>query len=190
MLNLRKGGHKDLEKFYSLMEIDFDKKELISKLSIHKAMMKGDQELVIIYDDESNIDLAYALVFCRSLYGYVLLKYFGVLPWYRDHGIGIEAMRLINKRYMDRQGILAEITAFDDENGEYFKKLRKFFARFGYVDVETDYRLGGAEVCLMVKPIKGTAEIGPVAHRIIKDFYSRCLSPAAMSRMVNIKPVK
>lgn len=190
MLNLRKGGHKDLEKFYSLMEIDFDKKELLSKLSIHKAMMKGDQELVIIYDDESNIDLAYALVFCRSLYGYVLLKYFGVLPWYRDHGIGIEAMRLINKRYMDRQGILAEITTFDDENGEYFKKLRRFFARFGYVDVETDYRLGGAEVCLMVKPIRGTSEISPVAHRMIKDFYSRCLGSAAMGRMVDIRPVR
>lgn len=190
MLNLRKGGHKDLEKFYGLMEIDFDKKELIPKLSIHKAMMKGEQELIIIYDDEANIDLAYALVFCRSLYGYVLLKYFGVMPWYRDQGIGIEAMRLINRRYMDRQGILAEITAFDDANGEYFKKLRRFFARFGYVDVEADYRLGGTEVSLMVKPIKGTAEIDPVAHRMIKDFYSRCLGPTAMGKMVDIRPVR
>ena len=69
-------------------------------------------------------------------------------------------------------------------------KLRRFFARFGYVEVKSDYRLGGAEVQLIVKPIKGTAEISPVSHRIIRDFYSRCLSAAAMARMIDIRPVK
>lgn len=189
MLNLRKGGHRDLEKFYSLMEIDFDRRELMNKLSIHKAMMSGAQELIIMYDDESGMELAYALVCCKSIYGYVLLKYFGVLPWYREHGIGIDAMRLINKRYADRQGILAELTAFDDEGGEYLKKLRRFFARFGYVGVQSDFRIGGAEVELMVKPIKGSSDISPVAHRMIRDFYSRCLSAPAMNKMIDIRPV-
>lgn len=190
MLKLRKGGHRELEKFYTLMEMDFDSRELLPKLAIHRAMLSGAQELLIMYDDESSIELAYALVCCKSIYGYVLLKYFGVLPWYRDKGIGVEAMRLINKRYADRQGILAELTVFDDENGDYLKKLRRFFARFGYVGVESDYRLGGAEVELMVKPIKGTADISPVAHRMIKDVYSRCLSPMAMGKMVDINPVR
>lgn len=190
MLSLRKGNHKDLERFYALMELDFDKKELISKLAIHKAMMNGSQELLIMFDDESRIELAYALVCCKSLYGYVLLKYFGVLPWYRDKGIGVEAMRLINKRYADRQGIIAELTVFEDGNGDYLRKLRRFFARFGYVGVESDYRIGGAEVELMVKPIKGSADISPVAHRMIRDIYSRCLSAMAMNRMIDIKPVK
>ena len=190
MLSLRKGNHRDLERCYSLMELDFDKKELLPKLAIHKAMLNGTQELLIMFDDESKIELAYALVCCKSLYGYVLLKYFGVLPWYRGKGIGVEAMRLINRRYADRQGILAELTAFDDENGDYLKKLRRFFARFGYVGVESDYRLGGAEVELMVKPIKGTADISPVAHRMIRDMYSRCLSAATMNKMIDINPIK
>lgn len=190
MLSVRKGSHKDLVRFYPLFELDFDKKELLPKLAIHKALLNGSQELLIMFDDESGIELAYALVCCKSLYGYVLLKYFGVLPWYREKGIGVEAMRLINKRYADRQGILAELTVFEDGETDYLKKLRRFFARFGYVGVESDYRLGGTEVELMVKPIRGTEDISPVAHRMIKDFYSRCLSAVAMNKMIDINPIQ
>lgn len=57
-------------------------------------------------------------------------------------GVGIAAMRLINKRYADRQGIIAELTSFEDEDGSMIKGLRKFFARFGYVVVDSDYRIG------------------------------------------------
>ena len=56
--------------------------------------------------------------------------------------------------------------------------------------VESDYRLGGAEVELMVKPIKGTEDISAVAHRMIRDVYSRCLSAVAMNKMIDINPVK
>ena len=190
MLTLRKGGHKDLEKYYSMMEVDFDASELIGKLNIHSAMMSGAQELMILTEDESGMDLGYALVMTKGLYGYVLLKYFAVLPWYRDKGVGVEFMRLINKRYADRQGILAELTSFDDEDGSYLKKLRKFFARFGYVEVKCDYTIGGAQAELMVKPIKGPWDISTVAHRMIPDFYSRCMSAFAMEDMISISPAK
>ena len=190
MLNIRKGGHRDLERYYSLFEIDFDQKELLPKLAIHMAISRGDQELLIVYDEESKIEVAYALVMSRGLYGYVLLKYFGVVPWYREKGIGVQAMRLINKQYAEKQGILAELTVFDQEDkGATLRKLRKFFARFGYVDVPCDYTLGGAKVDLMVKPIKGTAEIAPVAHRVLRDFYSRCLRPATMEKMIEIHTI-
>ena len=42
----------------------------------------------------------------------------------------------------------------------------------------------------MVKPIKGSADIAPVAHRMITDFYSRCLRPAGFERMVDIRPAQ
>ena len=190
MLAIREGGHQDLERLYSAMEIDFDRRELLPKLAIHRAMLRGEQELLVFYDDESKISLGYALVMNKSVYGYVLLKYFGILPWFRDQGLGVQAMRLINRRYADRQGILAELTVFGDEQGDYLRKLRKFFSRFGYEPVESDYRLGGAEVELMVKPLRGTAEIAPVAHRMIGDFYSRCLRPAALEKMVDVRPLK
>ena len=93
MLTLRKGGHRDLERYYGLMEVDFDSEELIGKLAIHRAISRGDQELLIAYDDESGLEAAYALVCCRGLYGYVLLKYLGVFPWYRGKGLGVEVMR-------------------------------------------------------------------------------------------------
>ncbi len=190
MLALRTGGHRELERLYSAFELDFDRRELLPKISIHKAMMAGDQELLVFYDEESGITAGYALVMVRGVYGYVLLKYFGILQWFREQGLGIQAMRLINKRYADRQGILAELTVFDDADGDYLRKLRKFFTRFGYQDVRSDYRLGGAPVDLMVKPIRGTAEIAPVAHRMIADFYSRCLRPVSFAKMVDIRPLK
>ena len=190
MLALRTGGHRELERLYSAFELDFDRREPLPKISIHKAMMAGDQELLVFYDEESGITAGYALVMVRGVYGYVLLKYFGILQWFREQGFGIQAMRLINKRYADRQGILAELTVFDDADGDYLRKLRRYFARFGYQDVACDYRLGGAPVDLMVKPIRGTAEIAPVAHRMIADFYSRCLRPVSFAKMVDIRPLK
>ena len=83
MLDMRKGGHAELEKYYSLMEIDFDSRELMGRLSLHRALMNGTAELLIVYEKESGLDLAYALTIVKNIYGYVLLKYMGVLPWYR-----------------------------------------------------------------------------------------------------------
>ena len=119
MLTLRKGGHRDLERYYGLMEVDFDSEELIGKLAIHRALSRGDQELLIAYDDETGLEGAYALVCCRGLYGYVLLKYLGVFPWYRGKGLGVELMRLIHKRYAEKQGVIAEITEFDDPEPDH-----------------------------------------------------------------------
>lgn len=187
MLNIRNGGHRDIERYYSMMEVDFDSEELFSKLAIHRAVIKGEMELLVFFDDESNMELGYALVGIKNLYGYVLLKYFGILPWYRGHGVGIEAMRLIGKRYAGAQGIVAEITDFPDADENRQRKLFKFFARFGYVEVPSDFRISGTTAHVMVKPVKGTADIGRVYHRILLDFYRRYLSGKAMSRMIDIK---
>ena len=189
MLQIRKGGHRDLERYYSVFDLDFDKKELLPKLSLHRAISKGDVELLIVYDEESRIEVAYALTLCRGLYGYVLLKYFGVLPWYRGKGLGIQAMRLLNKYYAEKQGLLAELTVFDPEDKDTLRKLRKFFSRFGYEEVKCDYRLAGAPVTLMVKPLRGTAEITPVVHRILRDLYSRVLSGEKLEKTVDIRRV-
>ena len=190
MLSIRKCGHKELERYYQLFEMDFDSQEILPKIAVHKALMNGSFELIAVYDEETKMDLAFALVGCKSLYGYVLLKYLSVMPWCRDQGIGIEAMRLINKRYADRQGIIAELTEYSEDDSARRRKLTKFFARFGYVEVESDYHIGGGDVKVMVKPIKGTAELEPVLHRVIPDFYSRFLSPFAMERMVKIRALK
>lgn len=187
MLNIRNGGHIELEKYYTLLDMDFDSRELIPKLSIHKGLMNGSWEFVIVYDEESRMDMAYALVCTKNLYGYALLKYFAVLPWYRDKGLGVQCMRLLNKRYADRQGLIAELR--ESEDADKLKKLMRFFARFGYVEVESDCRIGGSAVRLMVKPIKGSEDIAPVAHRILPDFYTRCMSESAVHKMIAIRPL-
>lgn len=190
MLNIRNGGHRELEKYYQLMEMDFDSDELISKMIIHRGLINGSWEFLIVYDEESRMDVAYALIGKKNLYGYALLKYFAVLPWNRGQGVGIQSMRLINKHCADRQGIIVEITEFEDEDKDRVKKLRKFFARFGFVEIESDYRISGVEAHIMVKPILGTEDIAPVAHRIIPDFYCRCMPDMFVYKMLDIKPVR
>lgn len=188
MLIVRKAGHRELERFYGLFEMDFDRRELLPRLAIHRGMTRGDMELLIVTEEESRIDVAYALTFCRGLYGHVLLKYFAVLPWYRERGLGVQAMRLIHKHYSEAQGILAELTVFDPEDdGSTLRKMQKFFGRFGYEPVDCDYRLAGAPVELRLKNIKGQADIGPVVHRILRDLYSRVLGPTSLERTVQIR---
>jgi len=190
MLNIRKGSHVELEKYFTLIEMDFDSEEIIPKMSLHKSIMNGTAEFLIVYEEESRLDVSYALVINKNLYGYVLLKYMGVLPWYRGRGMGIETMRLINRRYADRQGIITELTEFEDEDPDRIKKLRRFFARFGYVEIDSEYRIGGVKANVLVKPIKGSAEITPIAHRIIPDFYNRCMSDRAVRKMIEIRAVR
>ena len=188
MLEIRKGGHRDLERAYNVFEIDYDEKELLPKLGLHVAISKGDAELLIVYDEESQIEVAYALCLSRGLYGYVLLKYISVLPWYRDKGVGLETMRMIHRRYSEAQGILAELTVFDPEDdGSTMRSLQRFFGRFGYEPVDCDYRLAGARVELRLKPIKGSADIAPVVHRILRDLYSRVLGPTSLERSIQIR---
>jgi len=186
-LTLRRGGHLDLDKMYPAMEIEFDSEELFGKLAMHKALMNGTAELLLFCDGESGMTVGYAYVIVKNLYGYVLLKYFSVLPWYRGHGVGVEAMRLINKNYLDRQGIITEITDFPDENVNRQRDLRKFFSRFGYVDVPVEMTVSGTAAHVLVKPIKGTWEIGKVAHRIMNDFYTRVLTGFEMRKYLAFK---
>lgn len=188
MLKLRRCGHADLRRIYPAFELDFDKKELLPKLGIHKALLRGDMELLAMYDEETGVEMAYALVGCRNVYGYVWLKYFCVSPWYREKGVGVQAMRLLNRRYADRQGIVAEITAFDDADGSTLRTLRRFFARFGYVEIDSDVCIGGEQAHVMVKPLQGSEEISPVIHRVLLDFYSRALTPAGLRKMVELRP--
>ena len=187
MLSLMKVGHRDLERYYPLMETDFDSEEMLSRLAIHKGMLNGSIELLVLRDTDSLMDAGYALLLTKNLYGYVDLKYMAVMPWFRGRGLGIQLMRELNRRYADTQGIIAELTEFDDPDPDRLKKLRKFFARFGYEEIPSDYTIRGVRANLLVKPMQGRADVAPIAHRVIPDFYSRFLSPAALWRMMEIR---
>lgn len=176
-----------MEKYYALMEVDFDSAELLPKLAIHRALMNGSMELLIFCEEESGLDFGYALCGVKNVYGYVLLKYLAVFPWCRGKGLGVEAMRLLNKRYGECQGILAELTEFEDKYPNHLKKLMKFFSRFGYEEIEREYRIGGTEAHLFVKPVKSRANAAPFIERIIFDFYSRLLNAFQMEKYLEIK---
>ena len=107
MLRVRGASVTELGRWYSALETDFDERELLPLAAIRRAVNRGEQEFLMFEDEETGIPEGYALVCTRSVYGYVLLKYFGIFPWYRNQGVGVAAIRLLHKRYADRQGILA-----------------------------------------------------------------------------------
>ena len=187
MLKLIKVGHREMQRYYPLMETDFDSEELIGRLPMHKGISNGSIDFLVFREEESGMDAGYAVVLTKNLYGYVDLKYFAVMPWFRGRGLGVELMRAIHKRYADSQGIIAELTEFDDPDPDRLKKLRKFFARFGYEEIPSDYTIRGVKANLLVKPMQGRADVVPIAHRVIPDFYSRFLSPAALWGMIEIR---
>ena len=187
MLTLQKAGHRDLERYYPLLETDFDSEELVGKLALHRGMMNGTVDFLTLHDGDSGMDAGYAVVLTKNLYGYVDLKYMAVMPWFRGRGFGVQLMREINKRYADAQGIVAELTEFPDPDKDRLRKLRKFFTRFGYEEIKSDYKIAGVKTNLYVKPMKGNAELAPVVHRLLPDFYTRFMPASAVWRMLDIK---
>ena len=190
MLRLIKVGHREMQRYYPLMETDFDSEELIGRLAMHKGISNGSIDFLVFREEESGMDAGYAVVLTKNLYGYVDLKYFAVMPWFRGRGFGIQLMREINRRYADSQGIIAELSEFDDPDPDRLKKLRRFFKRFGYEEIKSDYTIRGVKDNLLVKPIKGSADLTPVIHRVLPDFYTRFMSASAFWRMMDIKSMK
>ena len=190
MLKLIRAGHREMQRYYPLMETDFDSEELIGRLAMHKGISNGSIDFLVFREEESGMDAGYAVVLTKNLYGYVNLKYFAVMPWFRGRGLGVQLMRELNRRYADTQGIIAELTEFDDPDPDRLKKLRKFFNRFGYEEIKSDCTICGVKDNLLVKQIKGSADLTPVAQRVLPDFYTRFMSPNAFWRMMDIKAVK
>ena len=187
MLTLQNAGQRDLERYYPLLETDFDSEELVGKLALHRGMMNGTVDFLTLHDGDSGMDAGYAVVLTKNLYGYVDLKYMAVMPWFRGRGFGVQLMRELNRRYADAQGVLAEISEFDDPDPDRLRKLRKFFTRFGYEELKSDYRIAGVKTNLYVKPMKGNADLAPVVHRVLPDFYTRFMPASAVWRMLDIK---
>ena len=59
--------------------------------------------------------------------------------------------------------------------------------RFGYEEVAADCSIAGVRDNLYVKPLKGSADLTPVIHRVLPDFYTRFMPAAAVHRMLEFK---
>ena len=77
MLSVREATITELGRWYSALETDFDERELLPLAAVRRAVKRGEQEFLLFEDEETGIPEGYALVCIRSVYGYVLLKYFG-----------------------------------------------------------------------------------------------------------------
>ena len=95
MLKVREATAAELGRYYNAVKIDFDSRELLPLSSVRRAVRRGDQEFLLFYDEETGMTEGYALCGIRNVYGYVLLKYFGIFSWYQGKGRGVEAMRLL-----------------------------------------------------------------------------------------------
>ena len=110
MLKLKKAGYREMHQYYAIMQEDFSKDELVPEIVFQKALLQHTADLVLVVDDTIKNTIAYALVCPKSLYGYGLLWFFAVLPWYRGRGLGTEAMKLINQKYGRLRGMVPSTT--------------------------------------------------------------------------------
>lgn len=184
---IKLGYPSDLGRIYKKMRADFHVFERVPGPLMRRSMAAGVQEL-LLFADERGREAGYAFCATKSAYGYVLLNYLAVDGARRGGGVGSAALSLLSERYADRQGLIIELTDVPGEE-EDMKRRHAFYERAGFADVSCDYRLAGKRAFLMVKPLSGTAEISPVAHRIITDFYARMLPGALLDRVVRAEPI-
>ena len=56
--------------------------------------------------------------------------------------------------------------------------------------MQSNFTIRGVKDNLLVKQIRGSADLTPVAQRVLPDFYTRFMTPTAFWRMMDIKSVK
>ena len=150
MLRLKRGSYKEMHQYYANMQQDFEKDELLPEIVFHKAIFQKQADLVLVQDDSIKVTIAYALVCPNSLYGYGLIWYFAVLPWYRGKGLGTEAIKLINRHYGKLRGLLLEVTEVPDT--ETANRRIKFYNNLGYRVVKCGpFKLNGINTKIMVR---------------------------------------
>ncbi|MEG1790045.1 MAG: GNAT family N-acetyltransferase, partial [Oscillospiraceae bacterium] len=167
---IKKGGHKDLHRIYPMLQADFMKFELLAEFWFQRALVNNAMELLLL-KDEAGVEAGYAIIYKKSLYGYVLLAYIGVYPTGRGNGVGRTFLRLINERYAARQGVILEVTGIREN--EKAARLRGFYGSEGYEEVPCHYLIGGQPGILMCLPRRGSANLANAASPIIRDIYSQ-----------------
>jgi GNAT superfamily N-acetyltransferase len=182
---LRVGTLADLHRIYPRMRRDFHAYERMPELFLARAIRRGAQELLLL-TDETGREAGYAICCTRSLYGYVLLNYLAMDPARRGSGAGSAALALLAKRYEARQGVIIELTDTPGEEADTVRR-RRFYGRAGFVPVDCAYSLGGHEAFLMVKPLRGTADIGRAAKFIMPEIYSWSMPRFVLEHMAKVR---
>ncbi len=189
MLKLKRVGYSEMHKYYSIMQQDFEKDELVDEIVFHKAIFNRSAELILVVDDKINVVIAYAVVCPKSLYGYCFLWYFAVMPWYRGKGLGTEAMKLINQKYGRSRGMLLLVT--NEPDAETANRRIRFYNNLGYRVVRTgEIRVQGVQTKVMVRQPASAPDPGPYIHRILPEIYSHMFSQPMVEKLLDIKPMK
>jgi GNAT superfamily N-acetyltransferase len=186
---LRKGDLRDIHEIYRRsMKKEFHRFERMPEWLALGASARGAQELLLL-SNEQGLDVGYLFCVKNSLYGYVLINYLAIFPEYRGGGYGGIALELAADYYSDRQGLIVELTNTPGEEEDTWRRQR-FYSRWGFEEIPSDYKLGGVETFLMVKPLRGPAQIGSIAHLVIPEIYRTVAPDFMVRRAVEIQPVE
>lgn len=166
---IKKGGHKDLRRIYPMLEFDFPAQALVGQPGLHRALMRGAAELLLL-KDENGLERGYAVVFRQSLYGYVQLAYAGVYPTFRGQGAGSRFMALLRERYKGSRGILLMAPYREAAARE---RLGEFLARQGFGRLDSRGRVRGLDADILCLRLMGTADPSVAAPLILRDLCAR-----------------
>ena len=180
---LERGGHKDLQRVYPMMEFDFESWERPTQLEFQAALLKG-AELLLLRDGEGR-ECGYAMMLKSRGAGYVLLGWLGVYPHVRGHGVGGQFLSLMADYYASYKGILLEVTKYPEL--EKARKLHNFYLRNGYTDVGCEYLLYGEGASLMYRRLLGPEDISADIRGIVRDMYLPLYNEREQEKYIQIK---
>ena len=183
---LRVGTRQELGRVYRQMRRDFHAYERMPRLTLVRAMDRGQQELLLL--EENGNPAGYAICCHPGRDGYVLLNYLAVDSTRRGSGAGSAFLREICRRYAAQQGLIIELTETPGEGGDTLRRER-FYRRAGAETVASDYRLCGVPTRLMVIPLSGPADISGRVHEILPEIYRRSMAAWVVKKIIDIRPV-
>lgn len=186
MLVLSKAKNKDIRSYYGLLRYEFRKPELVPHLNIQSAVRRDEMELLLIHDDKLNVVVAYAFVSHKSMYGYPLINYFCVMPWYREGGFKENSLHLIIERYKDKQGLLIELPEYSGGEINYESSL-EFYKNFGFEEIPCKYYKNGVKTHILNCPLKSKKSAEGIIGRVIPEIYERSIGSAVLLRNIRIE---
>lgn len=180
MYEIKRGGHADMKRIYSMMEYDFKDWERPSLVEFQLALIKGAELLLL--KDENGFEAGYALMLRDRAHRYALLGWLGVYPTVRGGGIGAQFLEQIKARYARYECTFLEVTEYPAL--EKARRLVEFYRRHGWQETGVPYAIGGRDTLLMHF---GSAPQRADLKAVIEAVYAPLYGPLAFRKNISVE---
>ena len=173
---------KEMNKEYKQL---FPSSERKSYSTFNKLVKKGVCEFLRIKNDDTTVGF-FILV---NVNNYIQIDYFAIFERYQSSGYGSEAVKVLQKRYENCDGIFIEIEKVGMGENDVENILRKrrynFYKRLGFIELGFDFYLFNVTYSICSYNFKEKDNID-LASNIMFDFYRACFNEKKLNKNCRI----